>query len=135
MISNKVKADGFQGQAVILAGGFGTRLQSIIGSEIPKPMAPIAGIPLLQRQLKLLKSHGFTRIILLVHHQADYIQSYFGNGDNFGVEIRYSIEDIPRGTAGAIFDCLTQLSDVFLILYGDTYLDVDLSHFYECKKK
>jgi len=134
MISNKVKADGFQGQAVILAGGFGTRLQSIIGSEIPKPMAPIAGIPLLQRQLKLLKSHGFTRIILLVHHQADYIKSYFGNGDNFGVEIRYSIEDIPRGTAGAIFDCLTQLSDVFLIIYGDTYLDVDLSHFYECKK-
>ena len=134
MSSSKLISEKFEAQAVILAGGFGTRLKSVLGSEIPKPMAPFAGIPLLEHQITLLRRHGFKRIMILVHHQADYIQTYFGDGTSFGIQIKYSIEKIPRGTAGAIYDCLSQLSDVFVVLYGDTYLDVDLTHFYETKK-
>ena len=123
----------FKGQAVILAGGFGTRLQSTLGSDVPKPMAPIGGIPLLEHQLKLLASHGFNRIIILVHHHAEYIKRYFGDGSDLGIQIQYSTESIPRGTAGAIYDCLSQLEDVFLVLYGDTYLDVNLTEFFNSK--
>ena len=133
-MKNKITTEvGFKGQAVILAGGFGTRLQSELGPDIPKPMAPIAGIPLLQHQLNLLSSHGFKRIIILVHHHAEYIKKYFQDGREFGLQIEYSTEKTPRGTAGAIYDCLPQLSDVFLVLYGDTYLDVNLSEFFNSK--
>ena len=120
----------FKGQAVILAGGFGTRLQSVLGSGVPKPMAPIGGIPLLEHQLKLLVSHGFNRIVILVHHHAEYIKRYFEDGSELGIQIQYSTESIPRGTAGAIYDCLSELEDVFLVLYGDTYLDVNLTEFF-----
>ncbi|MEK6882753.1 MAG: sugar phosphate nucleotidyltransferase, partial [Nanoarchaeota archaeon] len=89
-------------KAIILAGGFGTRLLSVTGSEIPKPMVPIIGKPFLEHQIRFLKENEITDIVLAVHHHADKIKTYFGNGLRWAVDITYSEEDYPLGTAGAI---------------------------------
>lgn len=112
-------------QVVILAGGFGTRLKERIGL-MPKPMTELSGHPLLEHQINLCRSYGFTNILLLVHYEHRVISSYFGDGEKFGVHLTYQIEEAPLGTGGAIVDALPQMADVFLVLYGDTYLDVDL---------
>jgi len=88
-------------KAIILAGGFGTRLRRIVYDK-PKSMAPIAGIPFLEHQIRLLKNQGITEFVILVSYMADKIKSYFGNGNSLGVNITYSEEEIPLGTAGAI---------------------------------
>lgn len=109
----------------ILAGGFGTRLKSRTGN-VPKPMALILGKPVLEHQILLCKKFGFTDISLLVHYEYEIIKNYFKDGSKWGLSIKYVVEEEPRGTAGALLDALGHLNDVFLVLYGDTYLDVDL---------
>lgn len=113
----------------ILAGGFGNRLKSRTGNE-PKPMALILGKPVLEHQILLCKKFGFTEIALLVHYGSEVIKDYFNDGSNWGVNISYVEEKDPRGTAGALLDALSHLNDIFLVLYGDTYLDVDLGKLY-----
>jgi histidinol-phosphate phosphatase family protein len=115
--------------AAILAGGQGTRLASRSG-DLPKPMVPIMGKPVLQYQIELCRKHGFTDIALLVHHRHESISSFFGDGSSFGVRIRYEVEENPRGTAGALRDALHVMAPQFLLLYGDTFLDVDLNRFF-----
>ncbi len=112
-------------QAVILAGGKGTRLAQALGMDIPKPMAPVLGVPLLQRTVELLRDQGIDDILLLVHHRADVVCEHFGDGSRFGVRIRCIEETVPRGTAGALVDALPHLDDEFLVLYGDTLVDLD----------
>lgn len=112
-------------QVAILAGGMGTRLRERSG-DLPKPMVPVLGKPVLQHQIELCRKHGFTDIALLVQHRHEKISQYFGDGSAFGVKINYAIEDEPRGTAGALRDALPLLADRFLLLYGDTFMDVDL---------
>jgi len=112
-------------QAVILAGGKGTRLAQALGMNIPKPMAPVLGVPLLERTVLLLKEQGITDIVLLVHHRADVVREHFGDGVKFGVRIRCIEESSPRGTAGALVDALPHLEEEFLVLYGDTLVDLD----------
>ena len=112
-------------QAVILAGGKGTRLAQALGIDIPKPMAPVQGIPLLQRTVELLRDQGINDILLLVHHRADLVRAHLGDGSGFGVHIRYLEETMPRGTAGALVDALPHLEEEFLVLYGDTLVDLD----------
>ncbi len=109
----------------ILAGGMGSRLKSRTGN-LPKPMALLAGKPILEHQIELCKKYGFTNIALLVHYEHELISKYFKDGSNWGVVISYIIEKEPRGTAGALFDSLDFLTDYFLVLYGDTFLDVNL---------
>jgi D,D-heptose 1,7-bisphosphate phosphatase len=113
----------------ILAGGFGTRLKSRTG-DVPKPMASILGKPVLEHQILLCKKFGFTDISILVHFGSEVIKDYFKDGSNWGVNISYVEEKNPRGTAGAVLDALSHLNDTFLVLYGDTYLDVDLGKLY-----
>lgn len=120
-------------EVAILAGGFGSRLKSILGDDVPKPMAIIEGKPLLEHQLNLCRVHGFTDIVVLLHHLPNVIKEYFGSGDDWGVNIKYVVEEHPRGTAGAIHDALPMLSKQFLVIYGDTFLDVDLRAFWESK--
>jgi len=122
-------------KVVILAGGFGSRLVSIIGSKIPKPMALIDGRPLLEHQIELCASYGFDDIVILLHHLPDVIKDYFKDGKKWGVKLNYVIEKSPRGTAGAIRDALPLLADKFLIIYGDTYLNVDLRAFWDAKNE
>lgn len=116
-------------QVAILAGGMGTRLKSRTG-DLPKPMAPILGRPVLEHQIALCRDHGFLKIALLVHYQSDLIRAYFGDGSQFGVELTYVVETDARGTAGALGDALNVMDSRFLVLYGDTYADIDLSAFW-----
>lgn len=128
MTSDKSQSGDALCSVAILAGGFGTRLQSR-SKGLPKPMVEILGKPLLAHQIEACHRYGFVDIALLVHHQHDAISEYFGDGSRFDVNIRYSIESDPRGTAGALYDALPLLQEEFLVLYGDTFFDVDLRRF------
>jgi len=112
-------------EIAILAGGPGTRLKTRTG-PLPKPMVPVLGTPLLEHQIALCRRHGFSRILLLVHYAHEVIRAQFGDGSAYGVSLGYLQEQTPRGTAWAVCDALPQMLDTFLVLYGDTYLDVDL---------
>ncbi len=112
-------------QVAILAGGMGTRLRDRSGN-LPKPMVPVLGKPVLHHQIELCRKHGFTDIALLVQHRHEKVSEYLGDGSAFGVTLSYAIEADPRGTAGALRDALSMLADRFLLLYGDTFMDVDL---------
>ena len=116
-------------QVAILAGGMGSRLKSRTG-DLPKPMALINGRPVLEHQIELCLRNGFTRIALLVHYGSEKISEHFGDGAKFGVELTYVIEAEARGTAGALLDALEVMNDRFLVLYGDTYADIDLKAFW-----
>jgi len=83
-------------QAVILAGGQGTRLRDRL-ADLPKPMIPIGGKPLLEHQVELAKRYGFSDLVFFVHYRADLIESYFGNGAKWGVDIRFIVEREPLG--------------------------------------
>jgi histidinol-phosphate phosphatase family protein len=117
-------------QVAILAGGMGTRLRERIG-DLPKSMVPVLGKPLLHYQIELCRKHGFTDIALLVQHRHEKISEYFGDGSSFGVTLNYAFEDVPRGTAGALRDALQILGERFLVLYGDTFMDVNLRQFWD----
>jgi histidinol-phosphate phosphatase family protein len=114
----------------ILAGGMGSRLKSRIG-HYPKPMTLINGKPLLEHQIQLCLEHGFIKIALLLHYQSQIIIDYFGDGSIFGVELSYVIEKEARGTAGALLDAQHLMGDRFFVLYGDTYLDINLRSFWD----
>ena len=88
-------------QLVILAGGMGTRLRARLG-DLPKPMIPIAGKPLLEHQIELAKSHGFHDIIIFACYRADLIERHFGDGSKWGLRVRTVVESEPLGTAGAV---------------------------------
>jgi len=116
-------------QLIILAGGKGTRLKDRL-HDLPKPLVDVCGKPLLEHQILLAKQHGFSDIILTVHHQAEAIKAFCKDGSQWDVAIRYLEENIPLGTAGAILANLEQFADTFLIMYGDTMLNVDLTRFW-----
>lgn len=115
-------------QAIILAGGLGTRLKSLV-PDLPKPMAPIGNKPFLAYLLDYLSLQGMQEIILSVGYKHDVIQAYFG--DSYAnMIIKYSIEDKPLGTGGAIKQALTQIeSDLTFILNGDSFLQADYRAF------
>ena len=115
-------------QLVILAGGKGTRLKDRLG-DLPKPMIPIAGKPLLEHQIELARAHGFNDVVLFVCHGADLIQQHLGDGSRFGLRIRYIIENEPLGTAGAVLAGFEHLAERFAVMYGDTMVNVDLARF------
>ena len=121
-------------EVAILAGGTGSRLKSRTG-PLPKPMVPILGSPLLEHQFALCRQHGFLRILLLVHHAHEQIRAHFGDGSAHGVSLGYALETTPRGTAGALHDALPHLLDTFLVLCGDTYIDVDLRRMWDAHLK
>jgi D,D-heptose 1,7-bisphosphate phosphatase len=121
-------------QLVILAGGQGTRLKDRLG-DLPKPMIPIAGRPLLQHQVELARAHGFSEVLLFVHYRAELIQEHFGDGSQWGLQIRYVVEKEPLGTAGATLAGLDQLAGRFAVMYGDTMVNVDLTRFWNAHEK
>lgn len=115
-------------EAIILAGGLGTRLKSAI-SEIPKSMAPISNHPFLYYIFKWLEKNQITRIILSVGYKWEVIYNEFGEYFN-SIELVYSIESSPLGTGGAIALAMKKLKkDQFLIINGDTMFDVDIEQF------
>ena len=112
-------------QAIILAGGRGTRLAPYT-TVFPKPLMPIGDVPILEIEIRQLKKHGFTRIVLAVGHLAGLIEAYFGDGSKWGVEITYSREDGPLGTAGPLA-LVDDPDENFLVMNGDTLTDIDYS--------
>lgn len=113
-------------KAVILAGGKGTRLGDLT-KEIPKPMLPVCGRPLLEYHLTLLKRYNITEVWIMVNYLKDVIISHFGNGEAWGVQIHYYEEAEPLGTTGGIKAIEHVLQEDFLVLYGDVMVEMDLS--------
>jgi len=112
-------------QVVILAGGKGTRLKDA-SMGLPKPMVQILEKPLLQHLIEQCVEYNLLDIKLLVSYKKELIIDFFGNGKKFGVNIQYFSEDTPRGTAGALLDVLPELNNQFLVIYGDTFFEIDL---------
>ena len=112
-----------------MAGGQGTRLRPLT-SDQPKPMIPIAGVPCMEHIVKLLAHHGFTDIVVTLQFMPEAIQDYFGDGSDWGVNIKYSIEDSPAGTAGSVKVAERELDlhgERFLVISGDALTDCDLA--------
>lgn len=99
-------------KVVIMAGGRGTRISNLF-PDIPKPMIPMLGVPILEREIISLKEQGYTDLILTVGYKSDKIIQYFGDGSKFGVRIDYFIENSPLGNAGALFKLKDKLTDDF----------------------
>lgn len=115
--------------AVILAGGKGTRLRPYT-MAIPKPLVAVVDKPILEIIIIQLVKQGFQKLIITVNHQADIIMAYFGNGQKWGIEIEYSLEDKPLGTMGPL-KLLKDLPEYFLVMNGDVLSDINYTFFLE----
>lgn len=113
-------------KAVVMAGGEGSRLRPLTIRR-PKPMVPIAGKPVMEHILNLLKRHGITEVVVTVQYLASSIEDYFGSGSQFGMRITYSREDVPLGTAGSVKNAEEQLTEPFLVISGDALTDFNLT--------
>jgi D-glycero-alpha-D-manno-heptose 1-phosphate guanylyltransferase len=113
-------------KAIILAGGEGTRLKEVI-SDIPKPMAPIAGKPFLEYLVMQLRHGDIRDIILSTGYRKEVVKNYFGTGEKWGARISYSEEDVPLGTGGAVKKALDLLEiGPTIVLNGDSFLEADI---------
>lgn len=121
-------------QAVIVAGGKGTRLQGITCDKVPKPMVPFLGKPVLEWQIEQLRENGVKNVVLLVGYLGEKIEEYFGDGSRFGVSITYYHEKEPLGTAGALVYVMDALEDEFFFILGDCVFAVDLRRMYRFHK-
>lgn len=120
-------------KVVIMAGGRGTRISELF-PDIPKPMIPVCGIPVLEREISSLKEQGFTDIILTVGYKAESIMQHFGDGRKYGVQIEYFVEKEPLGNAGALFRIKDKLTEDFLLLNADAMFNVDFNRFVKFHK-
>lgn len=122
-------------KAMIMAAGVGSRLMPLT-VDIPKPMVPMANVPLMEHIVKLLVGHGFDQIISNLHYHPDIINKYFLNGSKFEANMLYSREEELMGTAGGVRKCAWFLDDTFVIVSGDALTDVNLARLVgEHKKK
>ncbi len=121
-------------KAVIMAGGKGTRIRNV-NAEVPKPMIPVLGKPILQYQIEALARQGFKEIVLVIGYLGNIIKEYFSDGSQYGVNIKYIEEDEPLGTAGALYLLKNEISEDFLLICGDLIFDVDIQKFYSAHKK
>ena len=113
-------------EAIVLAGGFGTRLRSMV-DDIPKPMALIKNIPFLAYLLQQLQKYNFEKVVLAAGYKYEVIESYFGKSFR-NLRLDYSIEEEPLGTGGAIFKAISLVNaDYCFVLNGDTFFNVDLN--------
>lgn len=113
-------------RAFVLCGGLGTRLRSVL-SDRPKSMALIGDVPFLQLLLQKLKGEGIREVILGTGYRADQIEDFFGTGENVGVRLRYSREEKPLGTGGALKLAEKLLSDPVVVLNGDSHVEWNLA--------
>lgn len=112
-------------KVVVIAGGQGTRIAAV-NSEIPKALIPIAGKPILEYEVELAKRYGYRDFLFIIGYKGDQIESYFEDGNRWGVNIEYYKEDKPLGTAGALGYLKDKLTEDFFVFYGDTMMDFDM---------
>jgi D-glycero-D-manno-heptose 1,7-bisphosphate phosphatase len=117
-----------------MAGGKGTRISSMV-SDVPKPMIPIDGKPLLEREILSLRDQGITEFILTVSHLSEVIMDHFGNGYDLGVDITYFKEKTPLGNAGALYQLKDRLTEDFLLINGDVLFEIDVNRFIRFHKE
>ncbi len=113
-------------KAVVMAGGSGSRLRPLTINR-PKPMVPMVNKPVIGHILDLLKRHGIVDVVITLQYMAEDIQDYFGDGQAWGMNIHYSIEETPLGTAGSVKQAQDLLGETFIVISGDAVTDVDLS--------
>jgi mannose-1-phosphate guanylyltransferase len=111
---------------MVLAAGLGTRLRPVTYA-MPKPMVPVVNRPVMEHIARLLARHGFTETIANLHWFPELIQSHFGDGSEFGIELGYSLEEKLLGTAGGVRNAAGFLGDSFLVISGDALTDIDLA--------
>ena len=121
-------------QAVIMAGGFGTRLRPL-SCNIPKPMVPMANRPMLYHIIELLKRHKISDLTMMLYYQPEVISGYFGDGSKMGVKMRYLRPEGDLGTAGSVKFSQKYLSGTFLVISGDVLTDFDITGALEFHKK
>ena len=112
-------------RAVVMAGGEGSRLRPLT-SQRPKPLVPVAGRPIMEHILLLLRRHQVREVVATVQYLGAYIRNYFGDGSEQGVNLSYSVEDTPLGTAGSVKLAEDQLRETFVVISGDALTDIDL---------
>jgi dTDP-glucose pyrophosphorylase len=117
-VETLLKSESKPNRVVLMVGGLGTRLRPLT-DHIPKPMLKVGDKPILETIILNFKKHGFTNIILSVSYKAEVIESYFGNGSNFGVNIEYIHEEKRMGTAGALSLMREKLNEAFFVMNGD----------------
>jgi len=117
-------------QAIILAGGLGTRLRPFT-EVIPKPLLPIGEKSLLEIQIGRLHKYGFDEIFLATNYKSDYISNFFGDGSRYGVKLTVSNETIPLGTAGPVRLLKDRLTQPFIVMNGDILTKIDFQKFYQ----
>lgn len=113
-------------KAVIMAGGEGSRLRPLTCTR-PKPMMPVMNRPMMEHIVNLLKEHGIEQIGVTLQYLPDAIKDYFGSGSEFGVNMRYFLEEVPLGTAGSVKNAEAFLDETFIVISGDALTDFDLS--------
>ena len=121
-------------KAVVLAGGEGTRLRPLTSNQ-PKPMVPIVGKPCMEHILELLRTYGFEDVVVTVAFLPQAIRTYFGDGTSLGLDIQYSVEESPLGTAGSVRLASDALDDTFLVISGDALCDIDLRQIVDFHKE
>jgi len=117
-------------KAVVMAGGEGTRLRPLTSMR-PKPMVPIVNQPLMEHILGLVKHHGITEVVATLAFMPQVIEDYFGDGDEWGMDISYAIEETPLGTAGSVKNAADALTETFLVISGDALTDINLTEVIE----
>jgi len=124
-------------QVVILAGGLARRLGDLTEDD-PNSLLKVQGKPFLEYQLELLRKADIGNVVLCLGHLGRQIERHFGDGNKFGVSIRYSIEEKPLGTAGALRNAKDLLNDIFFCMYGDSYLSInflEVMRYFESQNK
>jgi len=120
-------------KAVVMAGGSGSRLRPMTVGR-PKPMVPVVNQPVMGHILNLVKDHGLTDVVVTVQYLADMIEDYFGEGQGYDLNISYSLEDAPLGTAGSVKNAQKFLDEPFIVISGDAMTDIDLNKVIEFHK-
>ncbi|MBM2814496.1 MAG: Nucleotidyl transferase [Ignavibacteria bacterium] len=121
-------------EAVIMAGGFGTRLRPLT-MDIPKPMVPILNVPMMEHIVNLLKNHNITKIVSVLYFHPDIITTYFEDGSRFGVDMKYVQAQADYGTAGAVRNAYEYLKSRFIVISGDVLTDFDITKALEFHKE
>jgi NDP-sugar pyrophosphorylase family protein len=125
----EMRVKGMPDQAVILAAGRGTRLGTL-GDERPKSMLPVAGKPILQHTVEAMSRFGVRHIAINLCHRPEVIMNHLGDGGMWGVDIRYSLEDEPLGTAGGVKKAVRHFKGPFFVWYGDNLSTCNLARLY-----
>lgn len=121
-------------KGIIMSGGMGTRLRPLT-CHLPKPMVPIFNKPVMEYAIDLLKKHGIRDIGVTLYYLPSMIMDYFGEGENFGVNMKYYIEDKPLGTGGSVKNADELLDSTFVVISGDGFTNIDLTKAYEFHKE